>query len=121
MACCTGDKIPYEELFPEELKGLRKNLTSYIGGNVGKGAKAYTGPMAAPVNDASTYALNMVLGMMNQGGFRPQPGIPYTGGQQGTPYNPYTPVPPGIPERPNPRDPRERRKYDPYDQSTWLA
>ena len=110
MACCTGDKIPYEELFPEELKGLRKNLTGYIGGNVGKGATPYGGPMAAPVNPASTAALNMIMGMMGHGGYSPFPGIPYTGGQQGTPYMPNTTT--ETEEERKKREERQRR-YEP--------
>ena len=124
MACCQGEKIPYEELFPEELKSLRKNLTGYVGGNVGLGATPYGGEIAAPVNPASNAALNMVMGMMGYGGYNQQPGLPYTGGQQGSPYihendeERYPPPPPppgGIAPR-NPRldgDPPQR-KYDPY-------
>ena len=92
MACCKGEKIPYEELFPEELKTLRNNLVDYVGGNVGLGATPYGGNIAAPVNPASNAALNMVMGMMGHGGYSPFPGVPYTGGQQGAPM-PWVPYP----------------------------
>ena len=92
MGCCAGQKIPMEELFPEELKTLRNNLTNYIGGNTGKGATPYSGNVAAPVNPASNSALNMIMGMMGHGGYAPAQGVPYTGGQQGSPM-PWVPYP----------------------------
>jgi len=103
MACCQGQKIPMEELFPEELKGLRKQLTGYMGGNIGQGATPYGGDIAAPVNPASNAALNMIMGMMGHGGYKPGPGVQYTGGVQGSPYGsddgrtpnrPYDPLDP---------------------------
>ena len=117
MACCKGEKIPYEEVFPEELKTLRNNLVNYVGGNVGLGATPYGGEIAAPVNPASNAALNMVMGMMGYGGYNQQPGLPYTGGQQGSPYihendeERYPPPPPPPP--PPPDDPPKRRGGDP--------
>ena len=124
MACCKGEKIPYEELFPEELKTLRNNLVDYVGGNVGLGATPYGGNIAAPVNPASNAVLNMVMGMMGHGGYSPFPGVPYTGGQQGSPYiapppdEPPPPPPPEIPDR-IPGPDRRQRRYDRYDRTTW--
>ena len=117
MACCTGDKIPYEELFPEELKSLRKNLTGYVGGNVGQGATPYGGEIAAGVNPASNAALNMVMGMMGHGGYSPPQGFTYTGGQQGSPVNPGTPPPviPGVPPPGGQPGTKLPPGYDPYD------
>ena len=120
MACCPGEKIPYEELFPEELKTLRKNLVDYTSGNLGMGAVPYGGEIAAPVNPASNAALNMVMGMMGYGsGYNPQPGLPYTGGQQGSPFipgvdDPPPPPPDDPPKRRGGDPPRRRGEFDPY-------
>jgi len=94
MACCTGEKIPWEEINAPELKTLRNNLVNYVGGNVGLGAKPYTGEIAAPVNDSVIDALNLVRGMTRGGVYSPQSGIPYSGGQQGSPM-PWVPYPGG--------------------------
>ena len=118
MACCKGEKIPYEELFPEELKNLRKQLTGYVGDNLGQGATPYTGEIAAPVNPASNAALNMVMGMMGHGGYSPPAGFTYQGGQQGSPIGPATnPPPPGVPppgDLPGTKLPPGWDPYDPY-------
>ena len=119
MACCKGEKIPYEELFPEELKSLRKQLTGYVGGNLGQGATPYGGEIAAPVNPASNAALNMVMGMMGHGGYSPPAGFTYQGGQQDSPvpYDPYknTPPPPGVPPPADLPGTKLPPGYDPYD------
>jgi len=127
MACCgEGNPIPYEELFPDELKALRKNLVNYTGKNVGLGATPYPGNVAAPVNPASNAALNMVMGMMGHGGYTAPQGVPSPFGQQGTPIiwdedrdePPPDDPPPGGADLPPGADGRKRR-YDRYDRSTW--
>ena len=117
MACCKGEKIPYEELFPEELKSLRKQLTGYVGGNLGQGATPYGGEIAAPVNPASNAALNMVMGMMGHGGYSPPAGFTYQGGQQGSPVGEYKepPPPPGVPPPGDLPGTKLPPGYDPYD------
>ena len=144
MACCTGEKIPWEEINAPELKTLRNNLVNYIGGNVGLGAKPYTGEIAAPVNDSVIDALNLVRGMTRGGVYSPQSGIPYSGGQQGAPM-PWVPYPdkgndggddawkddPDIIGKDELKDPSKTSKvkkdqlvnpnawFDQYDTTTW--
>ena len=116
MACCTGEKIPWEEINAPELKTLRNNLVNYVGGNVGKGATPYPGNVAAPVNPASNAALNMVLGMMGHGGYSPPAGFTYQGGQQGSPIGPATnPPPPGVDPPGDQHSTKLPPGWDPYD------
>ena len=95
MACCTGEKIPWEEINDPKLKSMRDSLVDYYGGKLGLGAAPYGGEIAASVNPASNAALNMVMGMMGHGGYSPPEGFTYQGGQQGSPAP--VPPPPGTP------------------------
>ena len=93
--CCTGQEIQYKDIMPPELQNLRRQLTGITSNKVEGGITATPlpkgMPLSAPVNPASMAALNIMMGMMGQGGYTQPQFITYGYGQPNQPFYRDTP------------------------------
>ncbi len=81
MGLCTGQKIPYEDIMPQELQNLRKQMATGTSYQLtqGNNATPYPGPLTAPQDPLSAMASSIMMGMMGQAGKTGLYGTPTAG------------------------------------------
>lgn len=71
MACFEGEEIKFKDVRPQEIIDLQRQLALAFGGNLGKGATPYGGPISAGIDPNMMMAQQIMRSAMGGGQYQP--------------------------------------------------